>query len=68
MYHWVEDKDYTPFIPFKHKEKKKAEKEAREERLQKAKDKKTDKTADEEEPQNIDDGKQYVTIDAKSMD
>ena len=52
----------------KAKEKKKAEKEAREERLQKAKDKKTDKTADEEEPQNIDDGKEYVTIEAKSMD
>lgn len=50
------------------KEKKKAEKEAREERLQKAKDKKTDKTADEEDPQNIDDGKEYVTIEAKSMD
>ena len=52
----------------KAKEKKKAEKEAREERLQKAKDKKTDKTADEEDPQNIDDGKEYVTIEAKSMD
>ena len=52
----------------KAKEKKKAEKEAREERLQKAKDKKTDKTDDEEEPQNIDDGKEYVTIEAKSMD
>ncbi len=52
----------------KAKEKKKAEKEAREERLQKAKDKKTDKTADEEDPQNIDDAKEYVTIEAKSMD
>ena len=52
----------------KAKEKKKAEKEAREERLQKAKDKKTDKTADEEDPQNIEDGKEYVTIEAKSMD
>ena len=52
----------------KAKEKKKAEKEAREERLQKAKDKKTDKTADEEDPKNIDDGKEYVTIEAKSMD
>lgn len=52
----------------KAKEKKKAEKEAREERLQKAKDKKTDKTADEEDPQTIDDGKEYVTIEAKSMD
>ena len=52
----------------KAKEKKKAEKEAREERLQKAKDKKIDKTADEEDPQNIDDGKEYVTIEAKSMD
>lgn len=52
----------------KAKEKKKAEKEAREERLKKAKDKKTDKTDDEEEPQNIDDGKEYVTIEAKSMD
>ena len=52
----------------KAKEKKKAEKEAREERLQKAKDKKTDKTVDEEDPQNIDDGKEYVTIEAKSMD
>ena len=52
----------------KAKEKRKAEKEAREERLQKAKDKKTDKTADEEDPQNIDDGKEYVTIEAKSMD
>ena len=46
----------------KAKEKKKAEKEAREERLQKAKDKKTDKTADEEDLQNIDDGKEYVTL------
>ena len=52
----------------KAKEKKKAEKEAREERLQKVKDKKTDKTADEEDPQNIDDGKEYVTIEAKYMD
>ena len=52
----------------KAKEKKKAEKEAREERLQKAKDKKTDKTADEEDPQTIDDGKAYVTIESKSMD
>ena len=52
----------------KAKEKKKAEKEAREERLQKAKEKTTDKTDDEEEPQNIDDGKEYVTIEAKSMD
>jgi len=52
----------------KAKEKKKAEKEAREERLQKAKDKKTDKTADEEDPQTIDDDKEYVTIEAKSMD
>ena len=52
----------------KAKEKKKAEKEAREERLQKAKDKKTDKAADESEIQDIDDGKEYVTIEAKSMD
>ncbi|MCR4617992.1 MAG: DUF6033 family protein [Lachnospiraceae bacterium] len=52
----------------KAKEKKKTEKEAREERLQKAKDKKTEKTDDEEEPQDIDDGKEYVTIEAKSMD
>lgn len=52
----------------KAKEKKKTEKEAREERLQKAKDKKTDKTADEEDPQTIDDDKEYVTIEAKSMD
>lgn len=55
----------------KAREKKKAEKEAREERLQKAKDKKTekpDKTDDEDEVKNVDDDKEYVTIEAKSMD
>ena len=55
----------------KAREKKKAEKEAREERLQKAKDKKTeklDKTDDKDEVKNVDDDKEYVTIEAKSMD
>ena len=53
------------------KEKKKAEKETREERLQKARDRKTEgkeKTDDENEISDIDDTKEYVNIEAQSLD
>lgn len=55
----------------KAKAKKRAEKEAREERLQKAKDKKAEgkeKTEDEAEVSDIDDTKEYVNIEAQSLD
>ncbi len=36
--------------------------------MQNAKEKKTDKTDDGAETQNIEDGREYVTIEAESMD